>query len=195
MPKFCAKCKRKYWNGMEGYNPITPRERSMRMRLYKFGGRLNIALGRGTQYCPNELCKKFLSLNPRPTLEELHDALYPLGWNPYKHHDMVPDDNPKRPQKQGMINLKRDESRWIKDPKTGDRKWNHDPDFVSDCEKLLIDENEKRKQFMKKVIKSRGENVPKEKAEEKLAEEERKRQETVSQLLREYKKIAQKKIK
>ena len=47
-PKNCAKCKRFHWNGKsreEGYNPITPRERSLRVRLYKFEGYLNRTFG------------------------------------------------------------------------------------------------------------------------------------------------------
>ena len=169
VPIKCAKCKRKYWNGWDQEypkgNPITPKERSLRMRLHKFEGTLNRALGHGTQYRPNELCNKFLDLNPRPTMQELYKALYPLGWNPRstKYKNYVPD-----PEKSGE--LKYDKSRWsvpdIHDPKW---KYNSDPDFVSDYDKLLNDESLKRKEFMKKVIISRGEKVPNEKTSNSFA--------------------------
>lgn len=161
VPKNCAKCKRLYWNGKQGYNPITHNERGMRMRLYKFEG----ILGHSTQYRPNELCNKFLNLNPRPTIEELREALWPLGWNPHEHKNFIPD--PDRP---GFLKY---ESPWILDKES--------PDYVkrkpdTEYQKLLREETEKRKKFMKKVIKSRGEKVPKEKTDRQLMDEERGRQ-------------------
>ena len=81
IPQRCAKCKRYYWNDGQheqagrNPNPITPKERGLRVRL---GG------------CePNELCEKFLSLKPRPTIEKLEYALYPLGYNPRDHKGHV----------------------------------------------------------------------------------------------------------
>jgi hypothetical protein len=164
MPKNCAKCKRFHWNGKgegSGYNPITPRERSMRVRLYKFEGYLDRGLGAGRQYRPNALCEKFLGLKPRPTMEELYEAMYPLGWDPHKRRNYIPDPDPQRPQKQGVINLKY-ESPW-----TADYKRKPDTEY----EKLLKEETQKRKEFMKKVIKSRGEEVPKVKTEKQWNEE------------------------
>jgi hypothetical protein len=52
----------------KGQPPITAKERSLRVRLYKFEGYRNYQLGAGRQYTPNALCEKFLSLNPRPTM-------------------------------------------------------------------------------------------------------------------------------
>lgn len=162
VPKNCAKCKRLYWNGKQGYDPITANERSMRMRLHKFEGTLNRGLGHGTQYRPNELCEKFLNLNPRPTIGELREALWPLGWNPHEHKNFIPD--PDRP---GYLKY---ESPWILDKES--------PDYVkrkpdTEYQKLLREETEKRRKFIKKVIKSRGENVPKEKTDKQLMDEER----------------------
>jgi hypothetical protein len=164
IPKNCAKCKRFHWNGKgegSGYNPITPAERSLRVRLYKFEGYLDRALGAGRQYCPNALCEKFLHLNPRPTMKELHDALYPLGWDPHKRPNYIPDPDPNRPHISGRINLKY-ESPW-----TADYKRKPDTEY----DKLLQEEAQKRKEFMKKVIKSRGEKIPRVKSEKQWNEE------------------------
>ena len=174
MPKNCAKCKRFHWNGKgegSGYNPITPRERSLRVRLYKFEGYRNYQLGAGRQYSPNALCEKFLSLNPRPTMQELRQALYPLGWNPHNtdknsYIHLIPDPDPNRPHRPGRINMKLDNSPWIPDPdREGYLKWNTDPNFKSDWMKLVEEETRLRKEVMKKVIKSRGQKVPKVKTE------------------------------
>ena len=160
----------------------------MRVRLYKFEGYLNRQLGAGRQYRPNELCKKFLNLNPRPTFKELREALYPLGLDPRstKYKNLVRD-----PEKSGY--LKYDKSRWsvpdIHDPKW---KYNSDPNFVSDYEKLLKEETLKLKKFMKKVIISRGEKVPKEKTNKELLEEERKQQEAFNQIFKKYEKLSKK---
>lgn len=182
MPKNCAKCKRFHWNGKgegSGYNPITPRERSMRVRLYKFEGYFDIGFGAGRQYRPNALCEKFLRLNPRPTMQELYNALYPLGWDPHKSRVLVPDLNPNRPKKEGRINLKYDTSAWITDKDGKLIGFNHDPNFVTDYEKLLKEESQKRNDFMKKIIKSRGEKVPKVKTQEQW---EKDRQEAISRV-------------
>jgi hypothetical protein len=42
-----------------------------------------------TDFKPNELCVKFLGLKPRPTIEELEYALYPLRYNPRKYKGYV----------------------------------------------------------------------------------------------------------
>ena len=61
IPSNCAKCKRMYWNGWEQEypkrDPITPEERGLRLRLHRFEGTLNKALGFGTQYWANKLCQ------------------------------------------------------------------------------------------------------------------------------------------
>ena len=60
MPKNCAKCKRFHWNGKGeglGYNPITPRERGMRMKLYKFEGQRDYCLGLGGNTGPTSYAR------------------------------------------------------------------------------------------------------------------------------------------
>ncbi len=141
VPKNCAKCKRKYWNGKskdEGYDPINPRERGLRRRLCRFEGydkREGTGWGGSTSYWPNELCKKFLNLNPRPTISELKQALIPLGWNPHRHRNRVPD--PDKPN-------------YLK----------YDPDG-QEYKKLLKDEVEKRREFMKRIIEERSQSQSK----------------------------------
>ena len=97
IPNNCAKCKRTSWDGM-----MSSKEIGLRVRLYKFEGYPD-----GRQYRPNALCEKFLSLNPRPTMQELRQALCPLGWDPHKHRNKVPDS-----EKPGY--LKYDSGRWKK---------------------------------------------------------------------------------
>jgi hypothetical protein len=110
-------------------------------------------------------------------MQELRQALYPLGWDPHKHKNHVPD-----PEKPGY--LKYDFGRWKKDPKTGEfYKWNDDPNFISDYEKLLKEESLKRREFMKKVIRSRGQKVPKVKT---LKEWQDARNERLTKLLAVY---------
>jgi len=101
VPQYCAKCKRKYWNGKskdDGYDPINDRERGLRRRLRRFEGydpRKGTGFGGSISYRPNELCQKFLSLNPRPTIKELLQALHPLGYDFSKSKFWVPDPNKK----------------------------------------------------------------------------------------------------
>jgi len=93
VPQRCAKCKRFGW--IDGQhvdrnpNPITDEERGLMMRLYKFEAskkpgywttpRAPDYVFHTTQYTPNELCKKFLSLKPRPRIDQLKYVLEPLG--------------------------------------------------------------------------------------------------------------------
>jgi hypothetical protein len=155
----------------KGQPPMTPRERSMRMKLYKFEGQRNYCLGLGRGYRPNELCEKFLSLNPRPTMKELYEALYPLKLDIYEFQKInrrrkikiIPDLDPNRPHTPGRTNLKEDFSGWIPDPeKEGYIIPNPDPDpnFKSDWDKLIEEETRLRREVMKRVIESRGEKVP-----------------------------------
>jgi hypothetical protein len=153
MPKKCAKCKRMNWNGKgEGsnYDPILPNERSLRVKLYKYEGYLNEYKGvEGTQYRPNELCSVFLNLNPRPNIVELHKALHPIpGYSSYKHrhNHFIPDADPDRPHYPDQINLKRG----VK----------NEPFLKSGYVKTLIQETVLRREYMKKVIESRGQTVP-----------------------------------
>lgn len=111
IPQRCAKCKRFYWN--DGFyigrkpDPITPKERGLRTRLYKFEGydtRRDTGLGGSTSYRPNELCKEFLNVNPRPTIQELVQALHPLGWDIHKHRGYI-----KNPENVGYLKYVRKE--------------------------------------------------------------------------------------
>jgi hypothetical protein len=43
----------------------------------------------GTELKTNELSEKFLSLEPRPTMQELEYAFHPLGYDPRKHKGYV----------------------------------------------------------------------------------------------------------
>jgi hypothetical protein len=53
--------------------------------------------------------------------------------------------------------LKYDTSGWRSDPENPDEtKYNDDPDFLTDYQKLLVEESQKRKEIMKEIIKSRG---------------------------------------
>jgi hypothetical protein len=45
----------------------------------------------------------------------------------------------------------------VSDPQNSDEtKYNDDPDFLTDYQKLLVEESQKRKEIMKEIIKSRG---------------------------------------
>lgn len=169
IPKKCAKCKRMNWNGRgEGsdYNPILPNERSLRVKLYKYEGHLKTFMGvEGTQYSPNELCSAFLNLNPRPNMQELYKALHPLGeYDSYKYRfkHYIPDPDTERPHYPDQINLKRGYHKWIPDPKKkGYIIRNPVPFSESEYIKTVIRETILRREYMKKVIESRGQTVPK----------------------------------
>jgi hypothetical protein len=136
VPRNCAKCKRRYWNGQgkdNEYTPISPTERGLRRRLCRFEGydpRKGTPYGRSTSYRPNELYKKFLNLSPRPTMSELKRALMPLGWDPRRHTNYVP--NADEP---------------------GYLKYNADGKGYN---KLLKEEPQKRKEIMHEIIKNRN---------------------------------------
>jgi hypothetical protein len=69
-------------------------------------------------------------------LQELHKQL------PHKHMKFVPDpDNTE--------SLKYDTSGWRPDPENpGETKYNNDPDFLTDYQKLLVEESQKRKEIL-----------------------------------------------
>ena len=91
MPQRCAKCKRPNWN--TGYNesPMTPQESGLRRRVQNLYRIYHLSVWRLTgtlpdletlsvdDYFKRELVAKFLSLNPRPTTQELMGVLYPPG--------------------------------------------------------------------------------------------------------------------
>jgi DNA-directed RNA polymerase subunit RPC12/RpoP len=133
VPKNCAKCKRRYWKGDDQVyeDTITPAERGLKVRLYKFEGYdAREGFGGSTSYRPNELCKKFLNVDPKPNIHELNHALYPLGWNPHKRRNLIPD--PDRPD-------------YLKYDFEG-----------KEYQKLLEEETKKRREFMKRIIKERS---------------------------------------
>jgi hypothetical protein len=161
VPKRCAKCKRFYWNDGQhtgrgdNPNPISPKERGLRVRLSNPRARLLEPVivkvlrhpvpghpehdYEGTELKPNELCKKFLGLKPRPTIEELEHALYPLGYNPRKHKGYV------RGEYMG-------DKLW---KLVRNRKWYN---------AKLEEEAEKRREYMQQVIESREKIIPAEAA-------------------------------
>ncbi len=134
IPKNCAKCKRQNWKGGDQIDEdlITPGERSLRMRLYKFEGTLNRCMGEGREYRPNALCEAFLNVNPRPSMKELQYALYPLGWDPRQRKWIGYVKDPDNPG-------------YLKFDSTGKQHF-----------KLLIEEMITRRNFMKRIIKERG---------------------------------------
>jgi hypothetical protein len=141
IPARCAKCKRRAWeNGYEGY--ITPEEEGLRRRiknlekLYRYESR----------DWPNGLCEQFLRIKPRPTVRELKQVLYPLGYDTRKRRNWVPD--PNRP-----AHLKYDDSVYIpRADKPSEKKYNPENRY----EKLLNEEKERRIKAMITMMKSRG---------------------------------------
>jgi hypothetical protein len=138
IPQRCAKCKKFYWNDGQHIgrksDPITPQERGLRIRLCKFEGydpRKDTGFGGSTSYKPNDLCKNFLNANPRPTIDELVQALQPLGWDIRKHEGYIKD-----PEKAAYLK--------------------YDP---IEYEKLLKQETQKRREYMQQIIKSRSANA------------------------------------
>ena len=137
VPKKCAKCKRSGWNGGEN-DLITPTEMGLRRRIKYFERLYEYA----PLYCgitidwPNGLCEKFLDINPRPTIEELKQVLYPPGGlgltsqNQFTHIGYVPD--PDRPG-----------------------QWKYDKEEYL---KALKREAKKRIELMLQIMKSRGIN-------------------------------------
>ena len=91
MPQRCAKCKRPNWT--TGYNksPMTSQESGLRRRVQNLYRIYHLSVWRLTSTLPDfetfsvedylkrELVAKFLSLNPRPTIQELMGVLYPPG--------------------------------------------------------------------------------------------------------------------
>jgi hypothetical protein len=132
IPSRCAKCKRTGWNdGLSGLrDPISPEERGLRTRLHKFEGYIPNFPSGSVAYKPNELCERFLGIQPRPTIDELEQALNPLEleWDIHKRGGCIED--PDRP---GY--LKYDREGW---------------------EKLLEQETQKRREYMQHIIESRS---------------------------------------
>jgi hypothetical protein len=135
VPKRCSKCKSHNWN-REGGN-IDSVEKSLRARIRGLEDRY---LGASVTWrndsirnrWDSELVKKFLSLNPRPTIEELRLVLQGsrIGFNskdPYRAQGYVPD--PQIPKK---------------------RKYD-----TKEYQRIILLEEEKRKEIMRKIIQER----------------------------------------
>ena len=116
-------------------------------------------------------------------MAELNKVVWPLGWDPHKHRNQIPD-----PDKPGY--LKYDTSPWIPDPENpGETKYNSDPDFLSDYRKLLVEESQKRKEIMKQIIKSTGVEF-----KESTVKRKPEKNKTYDELLKEIRGITKKSI-
>lgn len=141
LPTRCANCKRRAWEkGFEDY--VTPEEEGLRRRiknlekLYKYESR----------DWPNGLSEEFLKIKPRPTIEELKQVFYPLGYDPRKYRDVIPDPN-------RADYLKYDDSVYIPHPdKPNEKKYNPENRY----QKLLNEEKEMRIKAMINKMKLRG---------------------------------------
>jgi tRNA uridine 5-carbamoylmethylation protein Kti12 len=99
---------------------------------------------------PIDMCNKFLSIKPRPTMKELVEVVYPLGYDTRKHRYYIPN-----PERQGY--LKYDTSRYIEEPISDRPGWVHLKDNPnSEYVKLLKQEAQRRIELMTQIIKSRG---------------------------------------
>ena len=135
VPKRCSKCKAYNWN-REG-KKIVGEERSLRARIRGMKSRYEGAyltwLSPLIKNCwDSELVERFLALNPRPSVEELHLVLQGsrIGFNsknPYVRQGFIPD--PQNP-----------------------RKMKYDKDKYR---QIILDEAEKRKKLMRNIIKER----------------------------------------
>ena len=139
VPKECARCKRSGWNGGEN-DLITPREMGLRRRIKYFEmlyDNVSFYSYWSTEIeWPKGLCEKFLKINPRPTIGELRQVLFPIGglWltsqNQFTRRGVVPD--PDRPG-----------------------QWKYDKEEYS---KTLKREAKKHIELMLQIMKSRGIN-------------------------------------
>jgi hypothetical protein len=122
IPQKCAKCKRSGWNGGEN-DLITPTERGLRRQIKYFEMLYdNVSFYSSTEIdWPKGLCEKFLKINPRPTLEELNQVLYPPGglWltsqNQDTHRGYVPDqDRPgwNKYDREEYLKVLKQEAQW-----------------------------------------------------------------------------------
>jgi hypothetical protein len=135
IPKRCSRCKSNNWN-REGGN-IESIEKSLRARIRGMKERYEGAgltwLNHSILKCwDSDLVEKFLNLNPRPTVIELHLVLQgsEIGFNsknPYSAKGFFPD-----PQDPGR--LKYD---------------------IGDYQRIILQEAEKRKEYMRKKIQER----------------------------------------
>jgi hypothetical protein len=137
VPKRCSKCKSHNWNRMGGN--IGSVEKKLRARIRgleeRYIGASFTWLNTSMANCWDvELAKKFLNLNPRPTIEELRLVVKGsrIGFNskdPYKAQGFVPD-----PQNPGSYKYDTDE-----------------------YQKIILLDAENRKKTMRKIIQERTE--------------------------------------
>lgn len=84
-PKRCASCKR--WDWEEGY--LTRLEKRIRRDILKVEDnpiKFSTLDGTGSYSIPTDLCTTFLSIYPRPTLDELRIVLNPICYlGPFDH--------------------------------------------------------------------------------------------------------------
>lgn len=74
-PRCCAKCKNREWDSVK----MSREEKYLRYRLRRVTGTPKIGIF-GHEYIEkNPICSKFLKGHPHPTIEELHQAIYPFG--------------------------------------------------------------------------------------------------------------------
>lgn len=89
-PKRCARCKK--WDWEEGY--LSRLEKPIRRDILEVEDnpiRYSTLEGTGLYSIPTDLCATFLSIYPRPTLEELRSVLNPicyLGPNDHEHRPL-----------------------------------------------------------------------------------------------------------
>jgi len=179
IPSKCAKCKRSAWINGES-DVMTPQEKGLRQRIKHLGelyqnDTLHWRWPDEDWYIdwPSDLSEKFLSIKPRPTIQELKRVIYdtsPLerfnnGSDVLRHRGYLPD-----PDKPG----------WLK----YDRSKHH-----QNYKKLLEEEAQKRMQLMIEIMKSRNvhydlESMIKQQREAQLAEELKPRK-TYEELIRE----------
>jgi hypothetical protein len=130
VPLKCAKCKRPNWN-YPAEDTLGYTERGLRARLQNLEpDETSPKYMRRNIQEPNELCKKFFNLKPRPTEKELAQALYPYGYDIHGRNVNHIRQDPQDPS--SMI-------------------FNHE-----EWLKLQEQEPEKRRQFMQQVIDSRA---------------------------------------
>ncbi len=161
IPRRCARCKRMNWNHGQG-NQISPKENGMRRRIKGFNklyendsyysSRLKYLIG-----WDKGICERFLNSEPRPTIQEMEQVIYssPLqrynnGSDFYRMQQKVPLEG-----KPGFF--KKDLSGLIQDPKRpGKIIYNPDPNFISDYQKLVVEEAHIRQAIMTRIINSRS---------------------------------------
>lgn len=88
-PIRCAKCKR--WDWEEGY--LSNIEKRLRRDLLRIESveisHPTMLGGRGFNIAPADLCATFLSVYPRPTVQELETVLNPISYlGPYNHYGL-----------------------------------------------------------------------------------------------------------